>query len=236
MAAKIREYEASVSDIIIETPETKTFRFLMNEKPEFKPGQFVMLTFEVPGKGPVTRPYSISSCPLDAEIEITIKKYEAGVLSKYIIDNVKVGDKCKMKGPYGVFVFDESAKKIVFIAAGSGIAPFRSMWRYALQKHLDTKISILFSSKSKNYIIFRKELDTIANNGVRVIHTLTRNEDPSWKGYSRRIDGGMIREAIGSDRDCLYYLCGPAPMCNSIIDVLEEMGIDQKQIKTEKFE
>lgn len=231
----IKEYEAEIVDIITETPETKTFIFKIQEKMEFKPGQFVMVTKEIPGKGIVSRPYSISSSPLDENIELTIKKYELGVFSSYICDNAKIGDKYKIKGPYGTFVLDENAESIVLIAAGSGIAPFRSMWRCILQKKLPIETIIIFSSKTIEQTIFYRELKTLNNNGIKFVLTLTRNQDPSWKGYSRRIDKDMIKESVEDVKGKLFYLCGPPEMCKATIQELKELGVEEKMIKTEIY-
>jgi len=229
----IKEYDAAVAEVITETPETKTFQFSM-EHMDFRPGQFAMLVVDIPGKGPVSRPYSISSSPLDGMLELTIKKFEGGLMSKYVNENLKKGDKVKIKGPYGMFMLNEQAKKIGFISAGSGIAPFRSMWRYVFQKHMSIDMTLLFSSKTEEYIIFRKELDEIK--GMKVVHTLTRNQDPSWKGFARRVDGEMIKAVFPDYKERFFYLCGPPPMCHGAFDELKALSCSEQNIKMEKFD
>lgn len=235
---KIYEHDVQLAEIIRETPETKTFRFgMVGKELPFRPGQFVMLTIDVPDYGPVTRPLSIASSPREKEImDLTVKKMEGGVMSTFLCDRARVGDIYKIKGPYGVFTLDESAKSVVFIAAGSGIAPFRSMWRYAMEKKIYTDITLLFSSKTRDYIIFRDELAALHGNGMRVVHTITRNDDPNWTGYARRIDKEMLKHVIGSTDGKLFYACGPPGMCKSAVQALGELGADPKSIKTEEYD
>ena len=238
MAMKIHEHEAELTKIIQETPETKTFRFGITGKEfPFLPGQFVMLTADIPGKGLTTRPLSISSSPLEhGIIDLTVKKIPDGALSSFLFDNARIGGVYKLKGPYGVFTLDETANHVVFIAAGSGIAPFRSMWRYILQKNLDMGVTLIFSSKTKDYIIFRNELEEINNGNIRVIHTITRNDDPSWTGYKRRIDKDLIMESVRNFDGKLFYACGPPLMCESAKKALLELGVPAEKIKLEKYD
>ncbi len=239
MAMKIHEHEAELTKIIQETPETKTFRFGIHGKEfQFLPGQFVMLTADIPGKGQITRPLSISSSPTEQGIiDLTVKKIPDGTMSSFLFDGAKVGDIYKIKGPYGMFTLDETAKQVVFIAAGSGIAPFRSMWRYISDKGLDIDVTLIFSSKTKDYIIFRDELDALNNDGnVMVIHTITRNANHNWSGYTRRIDKQMLKEAVKDFDNKLFYACGPPLMCESVKQALLELGVKPEKIKMEKYD
>lgn len=239
MAVKIYEYSVELVEIISETPETKTFRFDTTEKElPFIPGQFVMLTIDIPGKVLVTRPLSIASSPLEKHImDLTVKKFHDGVMSSFLCDHAKIGDVYKIKGPYGVFTLNEEAKHVVFIAAGSGIAPFRSMWRYVREKGLGIDITLLFSSKTQDYIIFREELEELNNNGnMKVVHTLTRNTNPQWNGYARRIDKEMIEEVARDFNNKLFYACGPPQMCESAKQALIELGVPAEKIKLEKYD
>ena len=161
---EIKEFDLKISEIIEETYDTKTYRInLEGNELNFEPGQFVslILDFSKDGKTEkVGRSYSISSSPLKKEyIDLTIKKTNKGGVADYILDNLKVGDEIKIKGPYGVFIFKDEIKKVVFIASGSGISSLMCMIRYNVDKKLDTKITLLLSNKTPEDIIFRKDLN-----------------------------------------------------------------------------
>src|SRR5206468_2668754 len=110
-------------------------------------------------------------------------------------------------------------------AAGSGIVPFRSMWRYIAQKPLNTKVTLLYASKSLRYVIYGEELATSAAARFRVVHTFTRNDDPAWTGYSRRIDPDMLGEVIETFEEKYFYVCGPPAMCSCVVGYLQDFGV-----------
>ena len=144
--------------IIEETDDVKTFSFVA-EPPilfndisfNYKPGQFVILDLEV-GEKQIKRPYSISSSPSRPyNLEITVKRVSArikpnlspGLVSNWLHDYFKVGDKLKISPPMGDFnYFENSHKKLLFICAGSGITPLMSMCRWLCDT--TTNFSVIF--------------------------------------------------------------------------------------------
>src|SRR5262245_36725263 len=162
-----------VKQIIEETPETKTFAFEVDASLfTFTPGQFVNVTANVDGSR-VRRAYSIASSPLDAEFQLTVKRMTDGKLSTFLCDKAAVGDALDLRGPYGIFTLNEDAPQVVFIAAGSGIVPFRSMWRFIAQKPLEMQVTLLDASKSSRYIIYSEELTELPRPRFNLVHTFT---------------------------------------------------------------
>jgi ferredoxin-NADP reductase len=148
---------------------------------------------------------------------------------------VRPGDVLEIRGPYGRFTLSEDADDVLFVAAGSGIVPFRSMWRWISQRGLDIRITLLYASKSLPYVIYRDELNELARRH-RVVHTLTRNDDPAWDGYSRRVDKAMLAEVAGSLARKRVYVCGPPAMCEDVLGYLEEAGVPRASVRTEKYD
>ena len=228
---------ARVSKIVEETPETKSFLFdLGSNSFTFAPGQFVNVTANITPDSRVRRAYSIASSPLEAEFKLTVKRMENGKLSTFLCDRAEVGDLFDLRGPYGLFTLEQNAREVVFIAAGSGIVPFRSMWRYIVQRPLDMKVTLLYASKSLSYVIYRDELTALPRPRFNVVHTLTRNDDPSLAGYSRRIDSEMLLEVVRKFEDKYFYVCGPPAMCNCVVMYLQDFGVERSRIKTEKYD
>jgi ferredoxin-NADP reductase len=220
-----------------ETPETKSFSFNWSGEPiEFTPGQFFNVTAELPDRQRIRRAYSIASSPIDPELELTVKKMEGGLLSSFLCDDVRTGDSLNIRGPYGRFTLEDDGRRLVFIAAGSGIVPFRSMWRHIRQTGSKTMFSLLYASKSQEHIIYRDEIAQLSKEGYPIAHTLTRNNDPQWKGYSRRIDRDMLIEFVGDFTHPLFYVCGPPDFCNCIVRDLRDLGVQRDRIKTEKYD
>ncbi|MBC7262625.1 MAG: hypothetical protein H5T63_11520, partial [Chloroflexi bacterium] len=134
--AKLRLLITSIRD---ETPSTKTFRLVPDVEcgtqtlPYFRAGQYLSLKVDVDGVR-ITRPYSISSAPFEALgergfYEITVRRVPGGFLTRHIWDHWQVGTKVESSAPVGFFYFEplRDARKIVGLAGGSGITPFRSM-------------------------------------------------------------------------------------------------------------
>ena len=230
------EKEVTITNIKKETPDTKTFRFdLKGSKLNFIPGQFIMVTAQIDGN-PVRRAFSLSSSPLRDYSEITVKVEKGGYFSGFACEKFAEGCKINIKGPYGHFTFrDGEAKSLLLIAAGSGIAPIRSIVQYIDDKKLNVRMTLLYSNKNETYIIFTKEFENLekTNKNFRFVPTLTREESESWNGRMGRIDANMIKEFF-MDGD-LCYVCGPPAMVTKIVDLLKAHGVPEDRIKTEKF-
>jgi len=126
-----------VADIVEETHDVKTFRFI-GETPllfSYKPGQFVTFLLPINGKT-IQRSYSMSSSPSRPHVmEITVKRVPGGLVSNWLCDNVKLGDRLNIRGPSGKFTcFEYPSNKMLFIGAGSGITPVMSMSRWVAVK------------------------------------------------------------------------------------------------------
>jgi ferredoxin-NADP reductase len=226
----------TVTKVWEETPETKSLSLdFAGETLRFVPGQFVNVTVEFPDKPRARRAYSIASSPLDPELLLTVKRMQPGLVSEFLCAEVGEGDLLHIRGPYGRFTLEPSAQA-VFIAAGSGIVPFRSMWRYMLQTRATSRFSLLYASRSFRYVIYREELTALSAAGFRIIHTFTRKEDPLWTGYSRRVDQEMILEFVGEVADKIFYVCGPPEFCDCTAHHLLNLSVDRKRIKTEKYD
>lgn len=123
-----------VTEIIRETHDVYTYRFQGDPLCRFVylPGQFCTLVLNIDGKK-VVRSYSISSAPTRPfTLEITVKRVPGGLVSNWLADNVKVGDRIEISGPKGKFTLEPGKipRKILFIGGGSGITPLMSMTRW----------------------------------------------------------------------------------------------------------
>ena len=229
----IKEFDLKISEIIEETHDTKTFRInLEGNEFNFEPSQFINLTIDIEGK-PITRQYSIASSPLKKEyIDLTVKKNPNGLMSIHLIDKIKVGDVVNIKGPYGLFIYNDEVKKAVFLAGGSGVSSLMSMIRYIVDKKLNTKITLIFSNRTSKDIIFKDELENLKNNhNLNLINTITRED--SWQGEKGRINPEMIKKYC--DLDSMFYICGLPKMVDGIRRELESLGVDKSKIKFEKY-
>ncbi len=223
--------ELSVIEIKQETPTVKSIKLEKNNL-DYKPGQYMMMQFET-GDGENTKPLSIASSPTEKFLLFSTKISESSFKKKY--NELKIGDKVKVKGPMGVFVLDEKAKNLIFLGGGIGITPFRDMIKYATDKKLQIKLTLLYSNRIPAEICYKNEWDLWQkqNPNLKVVNTIT--DDLSWQGRKGRINEQMIKEFCSDLNNTLFYICGPPAMVEGLSQLLKTMNIPQQNIKVEKF-
>ena len=232
----VQTYNAKISKITQETPHVRTYTLELNGEITFLPGQFVLV--EWPAKLPgIKRSYSISSSPSrKKEIDLTFKK--EGQFTTKMFEEATVGEELVVKGPIGHFFLDEMIKKdIVFLAGGTGVAPFASMIRYALEKKMPNRMILFYSCKTPEEFIFYRELNKLQAQHPQfsAVFTATRCTDPSWNGFCERIGTDMIKRNVPNYKERIYFLCGPKDMVESLQKGLESEGIEKQSTKIEKW-
>lgn len=226
-------FETRVIEVIQRTPDVKSVRF---EKPQgfsYLAGQYVVLTLDN-GSDPMKKPFTLSSSPTEEFLEIT-KKLTGHPFSNDLAA-LKPGDRVSINGPYGDFTFLQEYKNIGMLSGGIGITPLRSIIKYLVDKKLNTSIILLYSSRSENDIAFKEELENAQkqNPNIKIIDTITR-PGPDWKGITGRINAEMVKKFIPDYRERMFFTCGPMKMVDSMVSLLQELEIPEKQIKREIF-
>lgn len=236
MTQQIQEHILTISKIIDETPLVKVFQLEppQNVNIDFYPGQFFMVSF-VDDAIKTPRAYSIASSPLNkAYLEIAFNKVGSFTTKLFTLN---VGDMLRFKGPYGKFYFhDEIKNNLVLIAGGTGLTPLMSIVRYCNDKKLGNKIRFLYSVKTPNDVIYKKDLEKIEkeNNNFKCIVTATRpNPSDNWKGRTGRINIDLLKQSIEDVGGSIYYLCGPKEFMHSIIGMLEALSVKREHIKAD---
>ena len=218
-------------------PGVRHFEFeaLGVERLDFVPGQFTSFV-DVIGDKEITRAYSFASAPSGTNrFELCLNRVEPGHLSPRLFD-MKPDDCISMRPPLGMFVLGQQATRdSIFVATGTGIAPFRSM----LQAHLKASspaFTLLFGVRYESHLLYREEFEEMAraHANFRFWPTLTRPE-AGWKGRSGRVQS-HFSEAIGDRRDLDFYLCGLKEMVDETRSLLKAQGFDRKQIFYEKYD
>ena len=224
--------------IIATKQETHDVKSVMlgfdNQKFDCKPGQYMMMAIGS-GDDENTRPLSIASSPTETFLLFSVKVSQSTFKQKF--NSLKVGDKVGLKGPMGIFVLKEDAKEIVFLGGGVGITPFRNMIKYAGDKKLPIKLTLLYSNRTPADICYKDEWNVFEkqNPNLKVINTITDVSDASWKGMTGRIDEKMIKEFCNDVQDSLFYICGPPGMVEGLSQLLKTMNVPQQNVKIEKF-
>jgi len=216
-----------------ETPSVKSIKLGLNQKFEYKPGQYMMMEIDT-GDDDNTRPLSIASSPTENFLLFSTKMSQSAFKKKF--SELKAGDKVKLKGPMGIFILQEDAKEIIFLGGGIGITPFRDMVKYACDKKLQTKLALLYSNRAPSEICYRDEWQIFEkqNPNLKVVNTVT-DDTASWNGKTGRITDSMIKEFCNDLSSALFYICGPPAMVEGLSQLLKSINVPQQNIKIEKF-
>ncbi len=231
--------EMTITAAKMELPDTKTIHLKWPEgyDVDFKTGQFITLYW--PDTPNYKRAYSLSSCALDRGFyEVTVKR--DGKMGTRIVDWAKPGDTMFVIPPVGKFLpVYEPNKHLICIAGGSGVTPFRAFVREATRRKLDTRITILYSVRTTNDIIFNAEFLELEqqNTNFDFYVTCTRlHQDDPWTGRRGRIDAAWIKEHILDPANTVFYACGTNELVEATEHlVLGELKLAKEQMKTEKW-
>ena len=181
------------------------------------------------------RPFSFASAPNNSYIEIGYKI--AGVFTQRL-KTLKAKDKIGIKGPYGIFTFDESTDNdVVILAAGIGIAPFMSTLRYTTEKGLPNYFTLFNSNKTKDEVAYFEELEKLKteNPNIKIFYTLTREKADGFD--NGRINSDYLNASLvrGQFATSVFYICGGHEFIEAMTKLLSELGVDAKRVKKEDF-
>src|ERR1700749_5356613 len=152
---------ATVTRIIKETADTRTFVLDPHEKPfSYRAGQFCSFRVRVEGDE-LYRSYSMSSAPeTDTELMTTVKRVAGGKVSNWMVDNVVEGDELTMTRAAGTFVLSPTAAPLLAFAGGSGVTPILSLAKSALAS-TDRTVRVLCADRDRASVIFEAAIDEL---------------------------------------------------------------------------
>ena len=211
-------------------------------------GQFINLHVPVRGNEHI-RSYSISSwynvhsCP-----SITVKKIEGGLVSNFLVNELREGTMLQVEGPIGSFMpssFAQLAKDVVLIAGGSGISPLWSIAHYLLYQ-TTTRVLLLYGNRRTGEIIFFEEIEQLKElfpGRLTVFHALSQETElPATikEGVAARLSPMILRKALKrllpeTYSTAAFFVCGPEGLMTDARDSLLGLGIEPGQIQQESF-
>lgn len=217
-------------------PEVRHFTFAVDsvEQLPFTPGQFVSFRRDIMGKS-ITRAYSVASAPEGNRFELCLNRVQDGHLSPWLFE-LRPGDSIEMSGPLGYFVPKAPERDAVYVATGTGVAPFRSFLRWAPLVAGPADLTLLFGTRLAAGLLYRSEFEELAasRRGFRYLPTLTRPEE-GWQGRTGRVQA-HLDEALAGRTDLDVYVCGLKAMVDEVRAILKSKGFERRQIIVEKYD
>jgi ferredoxin-NADP reductase len=219
-----------------------TFEFIFSstKKLLFAPGQY--LEWTLPHKSEdirgARRYFTIASSPTESDIRLGIKYFpEQSSSFKKALQNLSLGDKIVASQLAGEFTLPKDiSKKLVFIAGGIGITPFRSMIKYLIDSKEKRDVVLFYSNKIKSEIAYGNIFDEATRFGIKTVNTLTDNAvDVLWQGKRGFVTAEMIVAEVPDFKERLFYVSGPHGMVAAFEDALLKIGVPSNQIKVDYF-
>ncbi len=220
---------------------TKHLEFEVKDIPRlgFVPGQWLSLTASKPDGEEITRAYSIASAPTDnGRFAFCLNRVQDGFMSNHLCDMTE-GEEITFQGPFGSFILRPPLRDTVFIATGTGIAPFRSILHWLLEdfpRHEGHQFSLLFGVRREEDIYYREDFERLAaeHRTFEFLPTLSRG-GPDWRGLRGYVQEHLPK-IVGSRTDMHAYICGLDKMVSANRALLKSLGWDRKQILYEKYD
>ena len=231
----------TVTSIIPEGLGLRSYCFTFDAPVRHNPGQHYEIRLTSDDGYQAARLYS-AAMPANGTanmLQLTIALMPNGEVSPYIFNEVHVGDKLEIRGPLGrYFIWTPDLNKpVLLVGGGTGVIPLRAMRLAHQQECCENPMQLLISVKNYDSMPYKYELyprTGLPNEDV--ILTFTDKPPEGWKGYTRRIDAGMLKDALQRfASEPVAFVCGPTPMVESVADLLVAAGLDANTIKTERF-
>lgn len=223
------------------TGDVIQLNFKLETPLNFKAGQFISVKVEDIPSSPCIRGYSISSAPQEHNrISLCVKIVENGRGSNWL-NILKEGEHIQFLGPNGKFIFepDSETKNIIFIATGTGIAPFKSMIEDQLlnKNNSKTKFHLLFGVRYIKDIFYQELFKNLSDQFSNFTYeiTVSRPEDLNWKGNTGRVTD-LLKNMEISNQKTETYLCGLKDMLTEASSILESKGLSPDKIHLEQYD
>ena len=219
---------ATVTEIEVETPRVKSFRFAVPMWMPHLPGQHYDVRLTAPDGYRAQRSYSVASSPLDeGEVELTIDLLDDGEVSPYFHEVVEVGDQVELRGPFTSYFVWRGESPVLLVGGGSGVVPLMCMLRHKRRTMPELDMRLVYSVRHADDVIYADEL------GDDALLTYTREAPDAWTGHIGHVDAELLRApAAGAE---LAFVCGSNGFVETASDLLLELGMEPGSIRTERF-
>jgi glycine betaine catabolism B len=224
------DYEVTLAGVKLLGIDCRTFRFTRPPGFVFDAGQYFILRLD----DKLVKPFSFSSSPTEGDyLEFTTKM--SGSDYKRKLESLKPGGKVKMSGPMGKFTYGGQGK-VVFLAGGIGITPFRSMAKYIADSKIDCDIVIIWGVNTIEDAIFKDFFDTMtqANPRLKVVYVPVKPPG-GWTGLTGFICEEHLQKRIPDPANRTYFICGPPKMVEAMGLTLKELKVPSDKVVVEKF-
>jgi benzoate/toluate 1,2-dioxygenase reductase subunit len=230
----VSSYKGQISAIDHLSPTTTSFSLKLEAEPPltFLPGQYVNIA--VPDSGGQKRSYSFSSSPHAPEVSFLIRNTPSGLVPTYIRERAQVGAPLEFTGPVGSFYLREVRRPLLFLAGGTGLAPFLAMLETMSHTGSKYPVHLIYGVTNDPDLVHVDKLQEYAHRLPKFTFACCVADEGSAypnKGFVTR----YIEPQHMHDGDVDVYLCGPPAMVDAVRNHMSEQGMTATNFYFEKF-
>ncbi len=230
--ARMRDLTHDIKEVTLDLVEPASIeltagKFIQLQTPEYE------LTDE-----PVYRAYSVSSSPsVSNQVELEIRRVSNGICTTFVHKYMKEGDEIIFNGPYGDFYLRDTARDVVCIAGGSGMAPLKAILLDMAEKKINRKVRYFFGAVTRRDLFLVDEMKALEKElpDFKFIPALSAPlPEDKWDGETGLITDVLDRHLETGD-NLEAYLCGSPGMIDACVNVLKKNGVPGELIYYDKF-
>jgi propane monooxygenase reductase subunit len=235
----VKQFEAMVTAVGALTHDIRLLEIELDAPLRFWAGQYVDLT--IPATG-ITRAFSMATPPSECRrLQFIIKKYPGGAFSSLLDGRLATGDKLTAKGPYGTcFRREGQPGPMLLIGGGSGMSPLWSILQDYVESGEQRPIRFYYGARTRRDLFYLDEIAALATSlpDFRFIPALSEpGASDAWEGETGLVHEVLARtlrtEQLTGEIDA--YACGPSPMIDAVLPVLQMAGVEPERIHFDKF-
>jgi ferredoxin-NADP reductase len=235
-----REWQlGEVVEVRDETPRARTLRLWLPQGYPHVAGQHYVVRVTADDGTQESRSYSVASAPEPGpggpgngtHIELTIERLDGGALSPYLHDEVRVGDKLEVRGPFGGWFVWRGDTPALLVGGGSGVVPLRAMLQQWRMQGSRVPLALVVSVRSPEDLYYKGEY------GPESIVVHTRVAPPDATQPPGRLDAATLVPVVAefAPQGAVGYVCGSAGFAETASHLLVETGMDATAVRVERF-
>jgi propane monooxygenase reductase subunit len=206
----------------------------------FHPGQYVDINIPDTEEH---RSFSMANISVaEGVLEFIIKRYPGGHFSGLLEGRLSPGDPLTVSGPYGTFTLRVSSdRRLVFVGGGAGMSPILSLLRQMVESGNEREAIYYYGARTEKDLFHLEEMTHLAQSlpKFRFVPCLSESWPDGWPSEGAEGETGLVTDVLErceqSLADCDVYLCGPPPMVDAALPLLESMGVPKEQVYFDKF-
>lgn len=224
------------------TADMWEFAFTPDKSFTFRPGQYMewTLSHKHPDSRGNRRYFTIASAPTGRDVRLGVKLAPVQPSSfKIKLNSLKKGETIIAGQVAGDFTLPQDAnRKVVFIAGGIGITPFKSMIQYLQDTNQKCDGVLFYSAPTDKEFAYKDFFDGAEKKtGIRAVYIITKQQNvpKNWNGKTGYITTDVVKSEVPDYLSRTFYLSGPISMVDSYKTLLKNLGISKNKIVTDYF-